>query len=110
MVTPNALRTAQSGDILPTASLLNRAHSMYNDHHRDPSQQTLINLLMGFFGVLGAFLFLPRVLRFFGKRFAFGIVSEIVTIAITGLLTEKLVSHLGKNGDDAESRSTTDRF
>jgi hypothetical protein len=70
------------------------------NNQQAPPRQAFINLLTGFFGVLGAIFILPRALRFFGKRFAFGIVSEIVTIVITGLLTEKLVSVISPNGDE----------
>jgi hypothetical protein len=66
---------------------------------QDPERKAFVNLLAGFFGVVGAFLILPRALRFFSKRFAFGIISEIITVMITGLLTEKLVSVLSANGD-----------
>lgn len=78
---------------------------MATNNQQAPSRQALINLLTGFFGVLGAILILPRAFRFFGKRFAFGIVSEIVMIVITGLLTEKLVSVLSPEEDEP----TTDR-
>jgi Na+/H+ antiporter NhaC len=76
------------------------------DNHQAPQRQAIINLITGFFGVLGAILILPRALRFFGKRFAFGIVSEIVAIVITGLLTEKLVSTLSPDGEDSPSDRT----
>lgn len=100
MVTQPGLRWATCRDILQLSWRKNTRPLMYQDDHGDAPQNALINLLLGFFGVLGALLILPKALKFFSRRFAFGIVSEIIAIVITGLLTEKLVSQVGRDGDE----------
>lgn len=70
----------------------------------------ITNLLIGFFGVLGAFLLLPRTVKFMVRRFFMSIISEVLLVVLSGLLTEKLVSYLSENHRDgavAEHERTT---
>ncbi len=57
-------------------------------------KQSLTTWLFGFFGAIFAFLLLPRTIKFFIKRFFFGIAGEVVAVLLAGLLTEKAVDRL----------------
>lgn len=54
---------------------------------RDP----LSRWFLGLFGGAALFLLLPRAVRFVFKNFFFGVLAEVVTVVIAGLLTEKAV-------------------
>jgi glucose uptake protein GlcU len=82
---------------------------MHTNNHQNAPKQAATNLLVGFFGVLGAIFILPRALRFVGKRFAFSFISEIVMIVLTGLLTEKLVSKVAGENDHADEHAMPPR-
>ena len=64
-------------------------------------RNSLISLLLGFFGVTAAFLLLPKTIKYVIRRFFLSIISEVVAVVITGLLTEKLVDVIGKDQPDA---------
>ncbi len=64
------------------------------------SRSGFTNLLLGFFGVLGAALILPRLAKFGVRRFFMGIISEVLLILLSGLLTEKLVRMISNAGDE----------
>lgn len=81
---------------------------MLRDLGQDEAQKSLINLLLGFFGVVGAFLLLPRTIKFAVRRFITGMAKEIVLVILTGLLTEKLVSMLERD-DEPAPRPATER-
>lgn len=66
----------------------------------DP-RNSLISLLLGFFGVTAAFLLLPKTIKYVIRRFFLSILSEVVAVVITGLLTEKLVDVIGQDASDA---------
>lgn len=55
----------------------------------DPTQY-----IVGFVGVIAAFFFLPRTLKYLVRRFVFGVISEVVLVVLAGLLTEKAVEKL----------------
>lgn len=57
-------------------------------------------MLLGFFGVTAAFLFLPKTIKYVVRRFVLGTVAEIVAVIITGLLTEKLVDLISHEKSD----------
>ncbi len=61
------------------------------------SRSGITNLLIGFLGVIGAAVRLPRLFRFGFKRYFMSFVSEILLIIISGLLTEKLVTYLTRD-------------
>lgn len=63
-------------------------------------RNSLISLLLGFFGVTAAFLFLPKTIKYVIRRFFLSILSEIVAVVITGLLTEKLVDLISHDAPD----------
>lgn len=62
----------------------------------------LISMLLGFFGVTAAFLFLPKTIKYVVRRFVLGTVAEIVAVIITGLLTEKLVDLISHEKSDLQ--------
>lgn len=64
-------------------------------------RNSLISMLLGFFGVTAAFFLLPKTIKYVIRRFFLSILSEIVAVVITGLLTEKLVDLISH--DDADS-------
>lgn len=64
-------------------------------------RNSLISMLLGFFGVTAAFLLLPKTIKYVIRRFFLSILSEVVAVVITGLLTEKLVDAISH--DQAES-------
>lgn len=66
------------------------------------TDRSLLSVLLGFFGVTAAFLFLPKTVKYVIRRSLFGIVSEIVAVVVTGLLTEKLVDLIGEHAEPAE--------
>ena len=70
------------------------------------TDKSLGSVLLGFFGVTAAFLFLPKTVKFVIRRFLLGIISEIVAVVITGLLTEKLVDLIGEQSESHEAAST----
>lgn len=72
---------------------------MKRDFADDETKTAATNILIGFFGVVGAFLLLPRTLKFMGRRFVLGIAGEVLTVVLTGLVTEKLVEFLGRSED-----------
>jgi hypothetical protein len=59
-----------------------------------PSRPDIVSALsqwlIGFFGAIFAFLFLPRTLKFFIRRFLAGIVIEIIGVVLAGLAAEKM--------------------
>lgn len=59
-------------------------------------------MLLGFFGVTAAFLFLPKTIKYVVRRFVLGTVAEIVAVIITGLLTEKLVDLISHENSDLQ--------
>lgn len=76
------------------------------------AQKSLLAVLMGFFGVTAAIYLLPRTVKFLLRRFLFGLMAEIVTVVVTGLLTEKVVdwvSHDAAMGDGHAGAPTTTR-
>ena len=60
----------------------------------DPLQESLVKGLLGFFGVIAAFKFLPKVLSFTVRRFVFGLLSEVIMVVLAALLTEKVAKKL----------------
>lgn len=64
-------------------------------------RNSLISLLLGFFGVTAAFLLLPKTIKYVIRRFFLSILSEVVAVVITGLLTEKLVDVIGQDASDS---------
>ena len=70
-----------------------------NTLSRPPMSDPLVKWLVGFFGAIFGFLLLPRTLKFVIRRLVLGTVAEIVAIVVTGLLTEKAVDLLGKDGN-----------
>lgn len=60
---------------------------------RDP----LTRWLLGLFGGVGLFLLLPRAVRFVLKTFVLGVLSEVVTVVVAGLLTAKAAESVGGN-------------
>lgn len=67
---------------------------MQSGFGQNDARGAITNLLIGFFGVLGAFLLLPRTAKFMVRRFFMGIISEVLMVILTGLLTEKLVDFI----------------
>lgn len=66
----------------------------YGRHSRSEIQDSLLKLFLGFFGTLFAFFLLPRTIKFVIRKFLLGIIGEVVTIVITGLLAEKAVDQI----------------
>lgn len=60
----------------------------------DPLQEGLVKGLLGFFGVIAAVKFLPKVLSFTVRRFVFGLLAEVIMVVLAGLLTEKVAKKL----------------
>lgn len=56
--------------------------------------ETLTNGLLGFFGVVAAFLLLPKTLKFFVRRFVLRLLGEVILFITFGLLTEKVIDWL----------------
>lgn len=81
---------------------------MLRDLGQDDAQKSLINVLLGFFGVVGAFLLLPKTVKFAARRFLTSMAKEIVVVVLTGLLTEKLVSMIERD-DEVEPRPAAER-
>ncbi len=50
----------------------------------------------GFVGTAFAFLFLPKTLKLFIRRFVLGLIGEVIFVIITALLTEKMAELLGR--------------
>ncbi|MDZ4700791.1 MAG: hypothetical protein SH809_13865 [Rhodothermales bacterium] len=54
------------------------------------------------FGMIGSFLLvlsLPRLMSLFGRRMLPRMVSEMIAIALTGLLAEKLLAWIARDND-----------
>ena len=66
---------------------------------------SIITVLLGFFGVTAVFLLLPRTIKYFLRTFVLGIISEIVAVVVTGLLSEKLVEMIGRDTPSDAVRS-----
>ncbi len=64
-------------------------------------RNSVISVLLGFFGVTAAFLLLPKTIKYVIRRFFLSILSEIVAVVITGLLTEKLVDLISHDQSDS---------
>ena len=69
----------------------------------DPLQEGLVKWLLGFFGVIAAVKFLPRVLGFVTRRFIFGLLAEIIMVVLAALLTEKAARKLAGSDPAEES-------
>ncbi len=60
------------------------------------------SLFRWLFGMIGSFILvvsLPRLLRLFGKRILPRMLSELIWIALTGLLFEKLTAWIARDDD-----------
>jgi hypothetical protein len=66
-------------------------------------ENTLIAMLLGFFGVTALILLLPKTVKYMIRKFLLGIVGEIVAVVLTGLLTEKVVDLLGHEAKDGQA-------
>jgi len=64
---------------------------------RSALQDSAVKLFLGFFGTLLAFFLLPKTIKFFIRKFLLGIIGEVVTVVILGLLTEKAAEKLGRD-------------
>ncbi len=64
---------------------------------RDPFSRWLLGALGG----AGLLLILPRAVRFVLKNFLFGVVAEVVTVVVAGLLTQKAAAQVA---DEAPRR------
>lgn len=69
-------------------SLLNGASS--------GTQQSLLRYVVGFFSVGAIILLLPKTLKFMIRKFLFGLIAEVITVVLAGLLTEKLVDQISR--------------
>ena len=65
-----------------------------HDPHRTDLGDTLANVLLGFFGVVAAFLLLPKTLKFLVRRFLLRLLGEVILFVTFGLLTEKVIDWL----------------
>lgn len=72
---------------------------MKSDFPDGEAKAAATNLLIGFFGVVGAFFLLPRTAKFMVRRFVLSTAGEVLAIVLTGLLTEKLVELLGRSDE-----------
>lgn len=54
-------------------------------------QSVFLRFLLGFFGTILGFKLLPKLFRYFFRRVLPGLLTEVVTVVITGLLTEKAI-------------------
>jgi hypothetical protein len=73
---------------------------MFNTSSPTPNlQDPIVKWLLGFFGAVLGFLLLPKTVKFVLRKFLLGTLTEIVTIVLTGLLTEKAVDLIGKEND-----------
>lgn len=70
-------------------------------HGRSAPRNSLVSVLLGFFGVTAAFLLLPKTIKYVIRRFFLSILSEIVAVVITGLLTEKLVDYIAEDSSES---------
>lgn len=61
---------------------------------RNVLQDSASKLFLGFFGTILAFFLLPKTIKFVIRRFLLGVISEVLTVVITGLLTEKAVERI----------------
>ncbi len=61
------------------------------DPHRTDLGDTLANVLLGFFGVVAAFLLLPKTVKFLVRRFVLRLLGEVILFITFGLLTEKVI-------------------
>lgn len=68
----------------------------YGRHSRSEIQNSLLKLFLGFFGTILAIFLLPRTIRFMIRKFLLGIIGEVITVVVTGLLTEKAVEQISK--------------
>ena len=59
-------------------------------------RDSLTKYLLGFFGVIAAFLFLPRTIKYLIQKFLLGLMAEVVMVVLAGLLTEKAVDQLSR--------------
>ncbi len=64
------------------------------DPHPADLGDTLRNVLFGFFGVVAAFLLLPKTLKLLVRRFLVRVIGEILLFVTFGLITEKLIDRL----------------
>ena len=72
----------------------------------DPTlQKSFLSVALGFVGVTGLILFLPKTIKYLLRRFVTGLVGEIVAVVLTGLLTEKVVSWIGHEPRPATGRA-----
>ena len=53
------------------------------------TEETFAKFALGFFGTIFGFFLLPKALKYFVRTFIVNVVAEIVTVVLTGLLTEK---------------------
>ncbi len=73
---------------------------------RDPFSRWLFGLAGG----VGLFLLLPRAVRFVVKTFFLGVFSEVLTVVIAGLLTEKAAESIAEGASSTPAaRHTTAR-
>lgn len=77
-----------------------------DDFSSDPFQEGVVKWILGFFGVIAAVKFLPKVLGFITRRFVFGLLSEVIMVILAGLLTEKVVEKIAGDETFDESLSS----
>lgn len=75
-----------------------------SDLTKTDAGDSLIKGLLGFFGVVFSFLFLPKILKVFFRKFFFGLIAEVAAIVAVGLLTERFVDQIGPSHESRERR------
>lgn len=63
----------------------------FPDFSQNGLKESITNGLIGFFGVVAAFLFLPKLLKYATRRLLFGFIGEIAAVIIAGLIAEKTI-------------------
>jgi hypothetical protein len=67
-----------------------------------PSDLTtsLVRFLAGFLGSMIVVALLPRTFRLFIRKLFMGVIGEVVTVLVAGLITEQASRKLGANDSD----------
>lgn len=64
---------------------------------RNALQDSAVKLTVGFAGTILAFFLLPKTVKFIIRKFLLGVFSEVITVVLTGLLTERAVRQITKD-------------